>query len=565
MKQKIRLTIIGVILFLAIAITAGITMYSKFAPSKKVMKLEDYYQTAGDDSSVVLVLQDKIYEQRGKLIDGQIYVDYDTVVTYFNKRFYWDDNESLLLYTTPTEIIKTEVGSKDYYINKSKKSMEYAIAKVEDGVVYIALDYVKEYSNLEYTMYEDPNRVVITYIFGEDYLFADIKEATQLRYKPSIKGDILKQMKKGDRVQIIVDEEEVNKNFTKVITEDGIIGYVKNSMTKNSYYEATESKMKEPEYTSITKDHKINMTFHQVTNQTANNHVLELLGNTKGVTTISPTWFKVSSVEGNVDSLASETYVQRAHNYGVEVWALVDDFTNAIDMSELLSYTSRREKLSNELIALAIKYNLDGLNMDFEKIPEAAGKDYIQFLREMSVKCRNNGIILSVDNYVPSAYTSYYDREEQGILVDYVITMAYDEHINGSDGSGSVASISFVSDAVTNVLKEVPAEKNIIAIPFYTRLWEETADGVTAKAYSMDQAQAILDQNNVEATWDEETKQYYGEYESSGNTYKIWLEEEKSLEEKLKVISENNVAGIASWKLGLERSNVWSVILKYVN
>ena len=219
----------------------------------------------------------------------------------------------------------------------------------------------------------------------------------------------MKELKKGEQVEIIIDEEEINKRFTKVITEDGIVGYVKNSMTKNSYYVAEESNFKAPEYTSISKDYKINLTFHQVTNQTANNHVLELLGNTKGVTTISPTWFKVSSVEGNVESLASETYVQRAHNYGVEVWALVDDFTNGIDMSELLSYTSRRDKLSNELIALAIKYNLDGLNMDFEKIPQAAGKDYIQFLREMSVKCRNNGIILSVDNYVPSAYTSYYD------------------------------------------------------------------------------------------------------------------------------------------------------------
>jgi spore germination protein YaaH len=564
MKQKIRLTIISVILFLAIAITAGIMMYSKFAPSKKVMDLDEYYQIT-DKDDVVLILQNKIYEQKGKIIEGQIYVDYDTVTTYFNKRFYWDDNESLLIYTTPTEIIKAEVGSKDYYINKSKKSMDYAISKVEDGTVYIALDYVKEFTDIKYTLYEDPNRVVINYVWGEEFLFADIKEATQLRYKPTVKGDILKQLKKGDRVEIIVDEEEVSKHFTKVMTEDGVVGYVKNSMTKNSYYEAEESNFKKPDYTSISKDYTINLTFHQVTNQTANNHVLELLGNTKGVTTISPTWFKVSSVEGGVESLASETYVARAHNYGVEVWALVDDFTNGIDMGKLLSYTSRRDKLSNELIALAIKYNLDGLNLDFEKIPQAAGEDYIQFLREMSVKCRNNGIILSVDNYVPSAYTSHYDRQEQGVLVDYIITMAYDEHINGSDGSGSVASIGFVSDAVKNVLKEVPAEKNIIAIPFYTRLWEETSEGVTAKAYSMEQAQAILDQNKVEAKWDNETMQYYAEYESGGKTYKIWLEEEKSLEEKLKVIMENKVAGIASWKLGLEKSSVWNVILKYVN
>ncbi|WP_310604418.1 glycosyl hydrolase family 18 protein [Anaerosporobacter sp.] len=564
MKQKIRLALISIILLLGIVITAAIVVYNKFAPSKEVMDLYEYYK-ATDNEEVVLVLQNSIYEQRGQIIDGQIYVDYDTVTTYFNKRFYWDNNESLLVYTTPTEIIKAEVGSKDYYINKSKKSMNYPIAKMEDGVVYIALDYVKEFSDIEYTLYENPNRIVVSYIWGEEFLYADIKEATQLRNEPTAKSPILKQLKKGDHVELIVDDGEIDGKFTRVMTEDGIIGYVKNSMAKNAYYEVIESDFKAPEYTSILKDYKVNLTFHQVTNQTANGYVLELLGNTKGVTTISPTWFKVSSVEGDVESLASETYVGRAHNYGVEVWALVDDFTNGIDMKELLAYTSRREKLSNELIALAIKYNLDGLNLDFEKIPQAAGADFIQFLREMSVKCRNNSIILSVDNYVPSAYTSYYDRAEQGVLVDYVVTMAYDEHISSSDGSGSVASIGFVEDAVTNVVKEVPAEKNIIAIPFYTRLWEETAEGVTAKAYSMQQAQNILDQNQAEATWDDETKQYYAEYESGGKTYKIWLEEEESLEEKLKVIMNNDVAGIASWKLGLEKSSVWSTILKYVN
>lgn len=564
MKQRVRLTIISIILLLSIGIIAGVMVYNKLSPSKKVMDLDTYYKVASKDD-VVLVIQDTIYEQRGKLIDDMVYVDYNTVKENFNKRFYWDENESLLMYTTPTDIIKSEASSKEYVVNKNKKSVDYIISKVIDGKLYIALDFVKEYSNIDYKKYEKPNRVVITNKWNEEVLYAKVKEATQLRYNSSIKGDILKQLKKGDKVQIIIDEEKMSKNFTKVISEDGVLGYVKNSMVKNSYYETPESDFKEPEYTSITKDYTVNLAFHQVTNQSANNHLLEVLGNTKGVTTISPTWFKVSDINGNVESLASDRYVQRAHNYGVEVWALVDDFTNQIDMKEVLSYTSRREKLANELIALAIKYNLDGLNLDFEKIPESAAEDYMQFLREMSVKCRNNGIVLSVDNYVPSAYTSYYNRGEQGILVDYVITMAYDEHINGSDGSGSVASIGFVKDAVENVLKEVPAEKNIIALPFYARLWEESASGVTAKAYSMDNAKAILNQNNVKEKWDEETKQYYAEYKNGGNTYKIWLEEEKSLEEKLKVVTKHKVAGIAYWKLGLERSSVWNVILKYLD
>jgi spore germination protein YaaH len=563
MEQKKKLTIVGAILLTVIIAIAGIMVVKKLTPSKEVMKLSDYFQVAQDD--VAIIMQDKIYEKNAKMIDHVVYIDYETVVNYFNKRFYWDSNENLLIYTTPTEIIKAEVGSKEYYVNKSKKSMDYEIVKTEGDTVYLALDYVKEFSNIEYTLYSEPNRVVINYIWDEDLLYAQIKEESQVRYKPSIKSPILEKMKKGDAVEIIVDEEEVSGKFTKVVTQDGVIGYIKNSSLKESYYEAKESTYEQPDYTSISKDYKINLVWHQVTNQDANNSLISLLENTKGVTTISPTWYQVDSVEGTVTSLASEQYVERAHNYGVEVWALVDDFTKGIDMNELLSYTSRREKLSNELIAEAIKYNLDGINIDFEKIPQAAATHYIQFLRELSVKCRNNGVILSVDNYVPSEYTSYYDREEQGKIVDYVITMAYDEHNGSSTESGSVASYDYVKDAIENVLKEVPHEKTIIALPFFTRLWGETEEGLSVQAYSMSQGETILEQNGVKPTWDTTTRQYYGEYTKDGVLYKMWLEEEKSIEEKMKLVYENEVAGVAGWKLGLEKSDIWNVLLKYIN
>lgn len=562
-KQAIISTSIAFVIIIIILIVAFI---KKITPSDQVMKLTDYYSVA--DEEVLVVLQDRIYEQRGILKDGVVYLDYETVVEYFNKRFYWDANENILSYTTPDEVIKAEVGSQDYYENKNKSKMDYTIVKTEGDKVYIAIEFVKQYSDIEYEYYKTPNRIVIQYNWG-DYLFATVKKPTQVRVEPNIKSDILVEVKQDDKLAYIDTNEVVGGGFSKVMTADGVIGYVKNKYMNESDYETIKSDYKAPEYSHITKEGTINLVWHQVTNMDANDNLLGLLENTKGVTTISPTWFAIDNNEGTITSLADETYVERAHAQGIEVWALVNDFNTEVSMYELLSYTSRREKLINELIATSIKYNLDGINIDFENITLETGKHFIQFIRELSVKCRNNDIVLSIDNYVPTEYSAYYDREEQGVVADYVIIMAYDEHHGGSDVSGSVSSIGFVTDAIQNTIKLIPEEKVIIGIPFYTRLWKEVnEDGnvvVSSEAYSMTNAANLLKDNGVEPVWDEETGQYYGEYFVDGDTYKIWLEEEKSIEVKMKQIDQAGVAGIASWKLGLENESVWDVIIKYVN
>lgn len=568
MNQKGKQAVIGTVLvLLAIVISITIVVIKKFTPSKNIMEITEYYEVAND--KVLLVMQNELSETNGLYLDGKVYIDYNTIVEKFNSRFYWDFNENILIYSTPTEVIKTEIGSNNYYVNKSKQNTDYQIVKTEGDTVYVALDYVKQYSNIEYETYENPNRVVIEYKWGEKFLYSEVKKETQLRVEPSIKSDILAELK-TNQVLIHVDvEEKVKGSFSKVMTEDGIVGYVKNKNLTVAHYEKLENDYKEEVYTHISKDYTINMVWHQVTNQEANNGLLNALDTTKGLTTISPTWFSISNNAGEISSLASEKYVQRAHNAGVEVWALCDDFNSDVSMYQLLTYTSRREKLSNELIANAIKYNLDGINIDFENIPQEAGIHYIQFIRELSVKCRNNGIVLSVDNYVPAPYSSYYNRKEQGDVVDYVITMAYDEHHASSEESGSVASIGYVSDAVTNILKEVPAERSIIGIPFYTRVWKEvtTDDGteVSAVAYGMSQALNLLKDYGVEPEWNKDIGQYYGEFEKEGARYRVWLEEDKSIEEKMKIIDESGMAGVAGWKLGLEKESIWNVIVKYTN
>ena len=279
-----------------------------------------------------------------------------------------------------------------------------------------------------------------------------------------------------------------------------------------------------------------------------------------GVNVISPTWFSVSDNDGNVSSLASGEYVMQAHEKGLKVWGLVDNFSENMSTTTVLSNTAARQNLENQLVTYALKAGLDGINVDFESLSEDVGIHFLQFLRELSIQCHENNLVLSVDNPVPEDFTSHYDRAEQGKVVDYVIIMGYDEHYVGSD-TGSVASLPWVEQGVKDTLAEVPAKRTILAIPFYTRLWKTTDGGaLTSEAIGMDQAQQAISDNGAETYWDKTTSQNYGTYEGDGATYQIWLEDSKSIAEKVKLIPKYKLAGVAEWKLGFENSGIWSVI-----
>lgn len=567
MDKRIRLGIIGsgvaLIVIIIIAISSIVKMMT---PSKEVMELTDYYKVK--DSEVMVILQDEIYEKNGLLIDGHVYMDYDTVVNLFNHRFYWDNNENILTYTTPDEIIRAKAGKNQYSVTKSTietgVTLDHPMVEILANQVYLSLDIVKKYSNLTFAFYETPNRVVINYIW-DSYLFTEVAKATQLRYEPDIKSEILLELSVGTKLMFVDTEEVPKRGFIKVMTQDGIKGYVKEKFTKEASYIKLENDYQPPVYTAQTRPGKINMAFHQVFNEDAADNLESLIAATKNVNVISPTFFSVNDVSGTISSIATQKYVTKAKELGLEVWALVDNFNPDFKIKDVLSYTSRRDTLTNSLIEKALEYKLNGINIDFEEVPKEAGSNYIQFLRELSVKCRNNGIVLSVDNYIPAPYNVHYNRKEQGVIVDYLVVMAYDEHYVGSD-PGPVSSLGFVRDAVSNTINaEVPKEKIIMGIPFYMRLWKETAEGeVSSEVYLMSKAEELISNNGLEPEWDDDAGCYYIEYKKDGATYRMWQEEDRSIEEKMKVIYNADVAGVAEWKLGLEKASVWNVIERYL-
>ena len=397
------------------------------------------------------------------------------------------------------------------------------------------------------------------------------------------KEPVLAELKKKDEVTVVESEQ----NWKKVRTADGVIGYVKNKTLKNEEKKNITRKFEEQDYSNISKDYTINMAWHNVTNQDANNAVAQRIAQTKGLTTLAPTWIHVADTNGNISSIASADYVSYAHKQNVEVWMTVRDFDGGISSEqesyELLSYTSRRETLITQLIAEALRVGVDGINVDFEKISDKCGEHYIEFIRELSVKCRQNGLVLSVDNYVPKSFNTQYDRKEQGIVADYVVIMGYDEYYAGSPEAGPVSSYNYVKEGITETLKEVPAEKVISGIPFFTRLWKETpkteeelksdkgtdaeqySTTVESDAYGMDNAQAIVKQAGVDTTWDKKAGQNYATWEADGSKYEIWMEDSKSIEAKLKLMKKYKLAGTAEWSLGQESSDIWNLIQKYVN
>ena len=572
---------IALLIILVIAAVVGAFLWKRYSPSDEEYDRNAYFGIE-QEGQLAITVDNQVVEPLGMIADGKAYIQYEIVRDHINSRFYWDPNENTLLYTLPTDMVSVEVGSKDYSVSNEKQSEDYVILRTDGSTAYIALDFIQQYTNIDYEVYDDPSRVMIVTDWGETTV-AEVRRDTQVRYQGGVKSPILTQISKGDEVTIVEREE----NWKKVRTKDGFIGYVKNSALRDEETKEISRDFEEQEFTNISKDYTINMVWHNVSNMTANTYIQQSLAGTEGLNTIAPTWFSIADTDGNLESIASTDYVSYAHQSGLEVWAVLRDFhggTNSYDETyQVLSYTSKRERLISQVIQAALAADVDGINLDFELISSECGPHYIQFVRELSVECRANGLVFSVDNYVPQPYNQHYDIEEQGIVADYVIIMAYDEHTDASYESGSVASISYLQNGIADALESVPQDRLIAGIPFFTRLWLETPkteeelaqeagteaasypNKISSQAMGMDEAAQAVTDAGAQTSWDEETKQNYAEWEADGGTYKIWLEDTDSLEEKLKVIDENELAGVAEWSLGMENQAVWNLIGSYMN
>ena len=548
MDKKYKPIIAVVAMVILVAILGLVThVVMKYIPSSKKMDMNEYYGEMAE-GEIALVLGTEKLEERG-LVDGdRVYLPLDVVNTYLNQRYYWDSDNQQILYATPSELTSVsasfEAGDKVW---------------VKDGKVYLNLTYVQEYTDLDAYITKDPYRIAIQYKF-KNIKTVTVKKNTSIRYRGGIKSAILTSAKKGEQLRLIEEME----NWDQVATDDGYIGYIDKKMVGEAEKTKIERNFKKENYSYLTMDSKVNMVWHQVTSTDANAYFADATANMTGVNVISPTWFYLTDTSGNIANIASADYVSQAHEKGLQVWGLIDNFTQEVSTTETLSSTAARQNIISQLIQAAQDVGMDGINVDFESLSEDVGIHFLEFLRELSIECHKNNLVLSVDNPVPEDFTSHYDRAEQGRVVDYVIIMGYDEHYVGSE-AGSVASLPWVEQGIQDTLEEVPAERVINAIPFYTRLWRTTGGNVTSEAIGMDQAQQTIADNNVETYWDKTTSQNYGKYDIDNSTYQIWLEDAQSVAEKVKLVSKYDLAGVSAWKLGFENNGIWQVISDNLN
>lgn len=559
-QQKKKAAPVLVVLILIVLVgAAGVVSFliNRYKPGTEYMAGNEYFNLT-DENSAALIQNGELLEEQAVLIGGEPYAAYTYVESQLNSCFYWDEETKGILLTTSGGVQTLLPG--DAAVAKTPGGQP-AVQQESDGTVYISMDVVKEYTDLDYAYYNDPNRVVIRNEWDGVEQATVQSDTAQVRQKGGIKSLILADVQKGDTLLYLENLD----NWCKVMTADGYTGYIQTEDISEP--EAIEARTaKKDSYERITRDHKINLVWHQSTSTESNDAMAEMTAEMTGVNVISPTWFSVTDETGTISSLASADYVKLAHDAGREVWGLIDNFNEAFDETTDLAYASVRSRIIEQLLAEAASCGMDGINVDFENLKEAGIPHYLQFLRELTSAAHTQNLVVSVDTPVPQAYTMYYQRGEQARFVDYMIVMAYDEHFAGSEEAGSVSSLPFVQQAVEEMTRVMPADQVICGIPFYTRVWTEKfgQSAITSEVLGMDGAKNYAKENQMTETWDASLGQNVATVETSDARYTIWMEDEQSMEEKLKVIQSADLAGVAEWKLGFERADVWSLISEYI-
>ncbi len=568
-KIKIISIIVAVVAILAVV---GIILFKKFAPSFVKRDMAEQYSELAEGETLVVV-DGEVLDVKGKMVSGAAYLPMDLVVGKLGCPIYWDEAEGVMSLTTSTDLIRVSIsgdtGVTDYVKGGQTISMDSQILYVDGDMVYILLDFVKDNSRINCEVFNGPSRIIIESDFESEFEFAKLSEETNLRVGPGKKYEYLLKLAKDQNVRINAAVQE-EKGYVGILTMDGIAGYVPQELIagREKKKQTTDKKLDEFAATNPGFSQKVCIGWHQMSAEDGNANLQTVAASAKSMNVIIPTWMSLKGKNGDYTSFCDKTYVDNAHNMGLKVWALIDDFGKNISLKEILGKTSSRSNLIKKLMADCDTYGFDGINVDFEKITKGTVTAYLEFLRELKLECSKKGKVVTVDNYVPTAATSYYNWEEEGRVVDYVIFMAYDEHYSKSKTAGSVSSLDFVKNGLKKGLEYVKPERIVVALPFYTRLWRvksAKSDKVMSSAvYGMSGAESVLSAHDTTAKWDDKTGQYYAAFKSETADYKIWLEEETSLEKKLEVAFESKVGGVAFWRLGFERPVTWSIISKYI-
>ncbi len=567
-KKKTRVILVLILVVAVIAVGAGYEFVRVYGSNHTYTDLDAYLGPRSSDEWTLL-LNENITGQYALMEGETLYLPLAYLSEYMDDRLYFDSDLSAIIYTLANEMVVAALDEVSYTQGDVVISTDAASLICVDEVYYVSLDFVRTFSDCLWETNEENRIIWLWNDFENSYSIANVdNEGEKMRVSASIQSEIVKKLVEGEIVYTLWQDG----SYTYCIAENGLMGYVRTDELVACGSVIKESQKEAAEYSSISLDGYVRMGWHQMDEYNYTSQVdrlVELASTATGLNVISPTWYSISGTDGSVTSYASAEYVEKAHELGIQVWALVDNFNTEVDNYALFSSYYARSNLITRLVSDALEYGFDGINIDFEagssgygSIDADTGVHFVEFIRELSISCRNAGIILSVDNHVPTAYNEYYNLAAQSEAADYVIVMCYDEHYAGSETSGSVASYDFVKSGIEDTVEDVPAEKVICAIPFYTRVWQIDESGTVlgSEAKGVAAMENFLEEQGLEVTWLDDVQQNYVSYELEGSTYEVWIEDLDSLSWKLDLVEQYGIAGISAWRLGLETEEYWDVI-----
>ncbi len=521
------------------------------------ISIDNPIASISQEASNLVIFGDNIEPQNKPFVENNgIYISTDTIGKLIDENIFYDKVATKVIVTTDTEVIKMKIDE-----NKMSKNMEYVdipnAAKTVNGQPYVDITLLKDIYNIKVEYNNDTNTISI-----------DKKDTSDLKVKYnkvnvyedlSTKSSVLTSLSTNNTVTVYTDSLKHNRWY-KVKTDSGIIGYI--SKNNVDVVESVDNEEQQNENNEISNQNTEKlMMFWQYGSD------LDVLGSEKieGVNVVSPTWYELRSSNGDISSKFSQEYYNRAKSYGYEIWPIITNGIDSVsytagDTSAMLNSEYNREQFIKNLLEICKQDKLDGINIDFEAMKTEDRDMYTQFIRELSAILRANDIKVSVDMY----FVAYIDRSEMGKAADYVVLMGYDQRGAWSNEAGSIAEVSWVEGNIESLINDsnIPAEKIILGIPFYTRLWTTKAgeSELTTKVYTMKNCQEFLEEYGLTTVYDENAGQNYAEYTEGSLTYKLWIEDKDSVKRRVETVKKYNLAGITTWRKGFETDDIWQVI-----
>lgn len=491
--------------------------------------------------------------------DNIIYLSQQDIGNFFDKYIYEEKQTNKIITTYNEKIAEIGFEKNSITVNGSEKKI-YAHAIEKDGIVYLPISEMKDVYDIQIENVQE-TKVVTMDSLNREQKKAIVSSDVSIKSSTNLISKTVDRIKKGSHVILISSE----KNYSKVRTENGKIGYVKSNKLSNEITvrnETTEEKQIKG---------KVNLTwdyFSQVASAPDRTGT-----KIEGINVVSPSFFYLDD-EGNLKENIGNNgkkYIEWAHNNGYKVWPMVSNAEAGLKVtSKIMNSYANRQQLIEDIVNKCVEYKLDGINMDFENMKQEDKDLYSRFIIELTPRIKDIGLVVSVDVTAPDGgetWSMCFDRHVIGDVADYIIFMAYDEYGVSSTKPGTTAGYDWVKLSLNKFLQteEIESEKIILAIPFYTRVWTTNKDGkVTSKTVSMKNTYSVIPED-ANKEWDDKLKQNYVEYNDGDNKKQIWIEDIDSLKEKVSLISENNLGGVASWQKGMESDEVWGMLKNELN